>query len=68
MIRVTQIVVNHTIPNLVNPDLVERVVSFNPNDAIALKVVGAHTALKMQSGDTIYIQETVEELEEKIKL
>ena len=67
MIRVTEVVVNHTIPNLINPDLVERVISFNPDDAIALKVVGAHTALKMQSGDTLYIQETVEQYEEKIK-
>ena len=68
MIRIIQVADNQTIPNLINPDLIERVVFFNPEDAKALKAVGANCALKMQSGDTIYIQETVEEFEEKIKL
>jgi uncharacterized protein YlzI (FlbEa/FlbD family) len=67
MIRIVQVADNQTIPNLINPDLVERVVFFNPEDAKALKAMGANAVLKMQSGDAIYIQETVEQVEEKIK-
>jgi hypothetical protein len=67
VIRVTQIVDGSPHPNLVNPDLVERVIPLGSLGARTLHEAGALSVLKMQSGDTLYIQETLEQYEEKIK-
>jgi hypothetical protein len=63
-ILVTQVVNGTKIKNYINPDLVERAVStsgLTTRDYEALRIdpsVGAY--LKMQSGDVIYIAETLE--------
>lgn len=63
-ILVTQVVDGRKIKNYINPDLVERAVStsgMSARDCETLRIepsVGAY--LKMQSGDVIYIAESLE--------
>jgi hypothetical protein len=71
MLKVTQVVPGGTQINIIDPDLVERVVPLNrltPEELKTLGAEGANALVKMQSGDTIYIVETLEWYWEQTKL